>query len=212
VLSIALFRPHPSIGQKKARQLVDLSALCLVSFDVFCFSLFCLYTGLYIPFLYASLYSQTKLHISAALSFDMVTFLNVGAIVGRVVGGYIADRFRSSLLLQTACAAVAGVLTFCWVAISDTAGMVVFCVLYGACQGIIVALPPAIIASMVPDPTKTGTWIGTGMMFSGLGVLLGSPIAGVLVSTDGGGFVGAQAFAGGVIMLGVVALCIFRMV
>lgn len=144
----------------------------------------------------------------------MVTFLNVGAIIGRVLGGFISDRYKCALLLQTFCGAVAGLLAFCWIAVRNVAGMIVFTILYGACQGIIVALPPAIIANMAMarDPTRTGTWIGIGMMFSGLGVLVGSPIGGALVMRDQTDFLGLQVFAGAVIAVGTCTLCAHALV
>ena len=94
------------------------------------------------------------------------------------------------------CALASTVLAFSWIAVDDIGGLVAFSIFYGFFSGSFVSLPPSIVASLTPDLHKVGTWMGMGFSITGLGVLIGTPIAGAILNLETGDFLRAQIFCG----------------
>jgi MFS family permease len=99
------------------------------------------------------------------------------------------------------CTTVAGMLGFCWIAIQHTlGGMVIWSLLYGCFSGSFVSLQPTTVVSLTSDLSTIGGRMGLNTFCAALGILIGTPIAGVLVG--GGSWVGMQAFCGGTLLAG----------
>ncbi|KAL8287536.1 hypothetical protein RQP46_003394 [Phenoliferia psychrophenolica] len=98
--------------------------------------------------------------------------------------------------MMTISCAVAGVLTFGMYGATNPAGAVVFAVLYGFASGSIFALISPVFVALSTDQSEIGLRQGVALFVSGLAALIGPPIAGALVSADGGGFKYAIAFSG----------------
>lgn len=105
---------------------------------------------------------------------------------------------------------VSGFIILCWAGVKNQAGLVVFDVFYGfilaAAQGM---LPPA-LASLTEDLSKMGVRMGMVYSLIGFAVLIGNPLAGVLVSADGGRYLYAQMYAGSALILGAALLVAAR--
>ena len=83
--------------------------------------------------------------------------------------------------------------------------LIVFCILYGFFSGSFVSLPPMTVVSLSPSLGIVGTRMGMVFACAGLGLLIGSPVAGAILG-DGSSFVGLQVFcASTVVASGVVA-------
>ena len=207
-ISLAIMRPRTQVSAK-ARPLFDPSAFREAPFNIFSLALFLSFIGLYFPFFYASIYGSRIANLPDDTAFYLLSVLNAGSVFGRVVPGIVADKI-GSLNTIVPCAIVATVLSLAWLGITNATGLWVFCALYGFFSGAIVSLPPTIVALICPDMSKVGTRMGMCFAFAGLGLLIGNPIAGTILSVPEGKFKGAIGFSGATLVAGLVALACVR--
>jgi MFS family permease len=107
---------------------------------------------------------------------------------------------------------IAGLILLAWAGVTNHSGILVFDVFYGvfmaAAQGM---LPPS-LGSLTSDLSKMGVRIGMVFSILGFAILIGNPLAGALISVDGGKYLYAQMYAGSALVLGVVFLAAARAV
>ena len=72
----------------------------------------------------------------------------------------------------------------------------------GFFSGALIPLPPSIFPVVCPDPKVLGTRLGMAQAIGATASLIGSPIAGALVSDDGRHYIGLQLFSGLVMLVG----------
>lgn len=70
-------------------------------------------------------------------------------------------------------------------------------------------LPPS-LGSLTTDLSKMGVRFGMVFSICAVAILVGQPLAGWLIELDGGGYLGAQIWAGGCMMLGVGGMVVAR--
>jgi MFS family permease len=114
---------------------------------------------------------------------------------GRVVPNLIAGKIGSLNIFAPA-AVISALLAFCWIAINSVLGLVVFGVLYGVSSGAIVSTLAPLSS---PDMKNIGTRMGMAFAIASVGLLIGNPIAGVLLK--GGSYVGLQVFSGACLLV-----------
>lgn len=202
VLSIALLRPR--IRPSTRRSFFAISAFKELAYAWFTVAMFFGYMGLYIPIDYVSSFAGNKLRATKDMTFYMVPILNAGSIFGRIIPNYLADKIGPINVLipfTFAC----GVLALCWLGIDNVPGLIVFSVIYGFCSGTYVSLPPAAVARLTTDLHHVGSRMGTCFLFAALGILIGSPVAGQLVTTQPPVYWKAQVFCG--VMVFVAMIC-----
>lgn len=90
---------------------------------------------------------------------------------------------------------ITGILGLAWIGIKDEAGLIVFAVLYGSFSGLLLALMPVGVPSLVEDKRLIGTNMGVAFMIGSVGILIGTPISGAILHSSGS-FAGLQAFGG----------------
>ncbi|KAH0129660.1 hypothetical protein KCU67_g16994, partial [Aureobasidium melanogenum] len=84
-------------------------------------------------------------------------------------------------------------------AIHHTAGgLIVWALLYGALSGAFVSLQPTTVASITEDLSTVGGRMGMNTFCASFGILIGTPIAGLLVGS--GNWVGMQVFSGATLL------------
>ena len=79
-------------------------------------------------------------------------------------------------------------------------GLAAFSVLYGLFSGSLVSLPPAAVARLTDDLSRVGTRLGMCFALAAFGLLIGNPVAGVLVDLRTGDFSRAQIFNGCIVL------------
>ena len=156
------------------------------------------FMGIYVPFFYAEIYAQSVCHTSDHVAFYLLAIINTGSIFGRLIPNFLADK-TGPLNMQIGFGCVAAVLAFCWIGVRDSAGIVVWCVLYGFFSGTFVSLAGPIMVSLSPDHGTVGTRMGMALGSSGMGLLVGSPIAGTILRSHG--WSGLQAWCGVLLIL-----------
>lgn len=132
------------------------------------------------------------------------------SIFGRILPGIAADKLGkfNTMIGVTLLSSI--VTLAVWIpARSSPAAIVVFTALFGFASGGFISLITALIAQ-VSDIRQIGVRTGTGMAFMSFGALTGSPIAGAIVQSQGGGYLGLQLFCGLCMLTSVVIFAVAR--
>lgn len=191
------------------KKIIDFSGFKELPFTLFCLASFVGFIGLYVPFFFISEFSgSARGGLDNNLSFYMLPVLSSGSIVGRLLPSYFAD-FTGPLNVLTICTVIAGILGFIWIAVEQTlAGIIVWALLYGAFSGAFVSLQPSTVVSITDDMSIVGGRLGMNTFCAACGILIGSPIAGVIVGS--GDWVGLQCFCGGTLLAGSALVAVTR--
>ena len=129
------------------------------------------------------------------VSSYLLSMLNASSVIGRVVAGWVADRAgRFNTMIITTFLSALFVLA-AWIPAKSTPSFIVFAVLVGFTNGAYVALTSSLVAQ-ISDIKKIGTRNGTNWFMYGIGALIGTPIAGALITADNGGYLYMQIYAG----------------
>ncbi|KAF1985775.1 monocarboxylate transporter [Aulographum hederae CBS 113979] len=170
---------------------------------------FLFFLGMFLPINYLIVQAQ-QVGMSARLAGYLIAILNALSLFGRVLPGYLGDRFgRFNVIIILTF--FTSIITFAlWIPARANAPIIVFAALYGFGSGTFVSMIPAVIAQISPDMTKIGVRTGTCFVFISIAALVSNPIGGALVEARGGDFLGAQIFAGCVMFGGGVALVAAR--
>lgn len=185
------------------KKVIDFSGFQEAPFSLFSLASFTGFIGLYIPFFYISTFTSSKARLDDTLSFYMLPILSAGSVAGRILPSFAAD-FVGPLNVLSMCTLIAGVLGFCWIAIPTQAsvgGLVVWALLYGAFSGAFVSLQPSTVVSITDDMSTVGGRLGMNTFCAALGLLIGTPIAGVILEGDNT-WTGLQVFCGATLLVG----------
>jgi MFS family permease len=165
------------------------------SFALTTVAVFLLEFALFIPLTYISSYALAQ-GFSESFSFRIVTVLNAGSVVGRVVPGYYGDIIGpfNANMISVALSAVAclGV----WLpAGHTTAGLVVFSALFGFTSGSNIGLVPVAIGRLCRTQ-EYGRYYATCYTIVSIACLIGIPIAGRILTACNGDYWGLIVLTG----------------
>jgi MFS family permease len=181
------------IQPARKRPLFDKTALKEPPFMLFTLAVFFGFIGIYIPFFYMPSFALQKIPgVTADFSVYTIAILNAASTFGRIVPNYLADK-TGPLNMIVPCALISAVLAYCWIAVENKAGVIVFCILYGFFTGSFVSLPPTAIVTLSPRLEIVGTRMGMVFSVCGLGLLIGNPVGGAILGA-GDNFLGLQLF------------------
>jgi len=185
---------------------INLEAFKNAAYSVYCASAVVAFLGLYTVLTYIDI-SATSAGISDDFSFYLVSIANASSGIGRLAGGFFADRFGALNVLAPA-TLVAAVLTYAWPFAKTEGDYIVIAVIYGMASGVYVSLLPAPIMAM-GQTHDVGLRIGMSMSLLAFGAVAGPPISGA-INTATGGFKDVGYYAGSVVVLAVVLMWISR--
>jgi MFS family permease len=175
------------------RPLFDFQALRKVSFDLFCIGTFFGFMGMYIPFYYMSSYSISHGIVDANLGFYLLTILNAASVFGRIVPNFFADK-TGALNIMTPFCIFCGIIAYSWTSATTAAQVILFCIFYGFFSGTLVSIIAPAVVTLSPDLSLVGTHMGMNFGFTAFGLLIGNPVAGVLL--DQYGYIGPAMWCG----------------
>ena len=202
LLCTAIATMRTRLSPKPPRALLQLSAFQSWAYTLQSLGMAFGFMGLYIPMFYIEIYAVTTGVVNDVdYAFYLLSILNAGSFLGRVIPNFLADRVGPMNMLVL-CTTAAGVLCLCWIGVKNIGGITVFAVLYGFFAGAYVSLLPPVLVELTPDLSLVGTWMGMSIFIAAFGLLIGNPIAGALVNVEKKDFAAAQGFAGGVILIG----------
>ncbi|KAK5136692.1 hypothetical protein LTR08_002345 [Meristemomyces frigidus] len=123
--------------------------------------------------------------MSASLAAYLVPIMNGASFFGRILPGYLGDKFGRFNVMSVFCFFTAILILALWLPARSNAATISFAAFYGFGQGTFVSMAAALIAQISPDVRKIG--VRTGVMYAvvSFAVLIGSPIGGVLEGTAG---------------------------
>ena len=195
-------RTAPPPGRRK---FYDIESFRDSPFVCLCASLCFGFMGLYVLYFYIELYATQECHMSENLAPYTIAMANAGAALGRLGPNYLADN-TGPLNFYTPFIFVTALLAFCWMAVHSPAGLIVFSVVYGFFSTSLVSLlGPVTVEISTERAGMIGTRLEMALAFGGLGLLIGSPIAGALLTNQG--WIGQQAWSGSLVMAS--ATCLF---
>jgi MFS family permease len=135
---------------------------------------------LYTAFFYLQVFTELNHISSVEFAPYMVTFINVGSIVGRLLPTYLADKLGQANVIIF-CTFASSILVFGWMGVHNLGGDVVFAVLYGITSGGVVNVAASALMSFSPDMARVGTRMGMAFVLAGVFSLVGTPIAGAIL-------------------------------
>lgn len=192
------------------RRFFDASALTDLPFMALSVASLLSATAFYIPLLYLPLFTRVRVpSVDPGLKIHLLAILNGASVVGRLLAGLAAAVFGPTETIAVSLA-VGSAMLFCWIAVHDVPGTVVWSVFWGMVYGILVTLPGAFIPPFCPSMAVIGTRTGMYWSWVGLGMLIGSPIGGAIydLRSAGADYWHLQVFAG-VFMMGAALLTVY---
>ena len=198
-LAIALAVLRVRIRPPKRRLLFDVAAFKEPPFTLFTAGVFFGLMGVYIPGFYVQNFAIQKNITDGNLATFLLPILNAAGILGRLVPTFFADKL-GPLNVLIPFTMMAALMVFIWIAVINTGGLIVFALFFGFSSSAIVALLPTVIASLSPSLGVIGTRFGKSCSVASLGLLIGTPISGAIL-TNTGHFIGLQAFSGAILMV-----------
>ncbi|EGN93333.1 hypothetical protein SERLA73DRAFT_163493 [Serpula lacrymans var. lacrymans S7.3] len=137
---------------------------------------FILAQGIFIPFFYIVQYGQDN-GLSQALSFDLLSVMNAGSVIGRILPALMADY------------------------IGSLAALMCYAVFFGFFSGAFFALQSACIAQ-ISQIEKIGIRMGMAYSLVSFLALVGGPIGGAILNRQKGNFSGMIVFTGVTLIVG----------
>ncbi|KAI1819922.1 major facilitator superfamily domain-containing protein [Xylaria intraflava] len=194
---------------KKAGASIDLKALSEPPFATTALATFLIEFAVFIPYTYICSFG-VHAGLDRPTAYLLNVLLNAGAVPGRALPGYIADRFGSfNVMCLTALACVATILALWFTAGMNRAQVIAFAPLFGFWSGAAISLTPVCIGQ-VCRTEDYGKRSGTAFFLASFGVLTGVPIAGAILESDGGSYFGLIIFTGVVYVTSLIAFIVAR--
>ncbi|KAB5523171.1 putative MFS transporter [Coniochaeta sp. 2T2.1] len=163
------------------------------TFVLLLIGLFLVPFGLYLPINYLPV-ASIGAGMSKELAQNLVAFYNAASLIGRFSSGFLSDKAGRFNVFITACY-ISGVLILgMWIPTRSDNVAIAFSVLFGVFSGAYISLMAALVAQVSPLE-EIGYRNGLTFLFSSVGGLTTSPIAGAILQTAAG-WTGLKVFAG----------------
>ncbi|KAL1743353.1 major facilitator superfamily domain-containing protein [Schizophyllum fasciatum] len=134
------------------------------------------------PNFYMQLYAE--LHgVDQQLCFYSFAILSFASIFGRIVPGWMADRWGTANVFIPSLFMVAAI-SFGMFGCGHPAGLIVFALIFGYFFGTVIAMYMPMVASMTPPGTSIGRRLGVSLTPVGVGSFFGPPISGAILGPN----------------------------
>lgn len=197
----------PRLPPRASGPLLELSAFREIPYSLFTIAMFLVLWGQYFGYFYIGSYGRDVLGLDQADSINLILIMNGIGFLGRLIPGYISDRWCGPFNYVVPSAIVTAIILYCWAFVKSHGAMLVWAVLYGWFTAGMQGLFPAMCASLTDDLKKAGVRMGMILSVTGFAVLTGPPLAGALIQRKNGDYLDAQMWAGTVILVGSFILC-----
>ncbi|KAK7451202.1 hypothetical protein VKT23_012534 [Stygiomarasmius scandens] len=150
--------------------------------------------------------SAKSIGLSESTAFYMVSVANGGSGMGRILGGFAADKF-GTLNMQFFALILSSTMTFIWPFVRTEAALVVITLFFGIGYGTYIALEANPVVGMA-DPGDLGRLLGVMWALAGISSLLSLPIPTEVKKQYG--LEGMGWYAGSMILCGAFLLLVAR--
>ncbi|KAK7438425.1 hypothetical protein VKT23_018038 [Stygiomarasmius scandens] len=183
------------------RRLFTLKGLLYPPYVAYTISTFLVLMGLYTLPAYVGT-TAMSLGLSESRAFYMVSVANGGSGIGRVGGGFLADKI-GSLNVQFCALIISTAMTFAWPFAKTEAALLAITLFYGIGLGTYIALEADPVARMA-DPGDLGRLLGVMWALGGISSLLSLPVpakVNKVYGTKAMGFYTGSMILGGALLL-----------
>lgn len=204
VTAFALLRPR--LPPRKSGPIVEWQAFKEMPFTCMVTGLSFVFGGLFFAYYYIGSFGRDIIGMSYSDSTTLVILFNGVGIPIRLISGYLADKYMGPLNGMIALLCINGIFAFAWIGVSSAGGLYVFATFYGMSAGAFQCLLPTVATSLNKDLSKNGVRLGMAFTVFSFAGLLGPPIGGALLETNGGGrggYLSAQIGVGCATILGI---------
>ncbi|KAH8677820.1 major facilitator superfamily domain-containing protein [Xylariales sp. PMI_506] len=184
--------------------LLDLAAFKEPTYLLFTIASFFVFWGLYFVTTYINAFAVTFLGFDDTTSVSLLLIVNAASLPLRPILGWVADRYTGPVNAYILANLLMGIVIFVWIAIWTPSAMYAFAVIYGLVNGAVQGSFPGALSSLTKDPSKAGTRFGMVCTIVGFATLAGPPTAGQIIDSSHGKYLGAQIWAGSIIVLSAV--------
>jgi predicted MFS family arabinose efflux permease len=200
----------PRLPPRKSGPLFELVAFRETPYSLFLIGVFLICLGQYFAFYYISSFATNVLDLPYGTAINVLLVLNGIGVMGRLVPSYFADKYFGCYNMLIPFCFASAIILFFWPLVKSTGGLYAWAVLYGFFVSGFQGMFPAVLTSLTKDMSRVGTRNGMGLAIIGLGTLIGPPIAGALIQSNGGDYLIAQMFGGAAVLLGSIVLVVGR--
>lgn len=153
----------------------------------------------YIPMFFIQSYALEFNLADENLAFYILPILNAASVVGRILPNLITDKI-GTINVYASSGLVVSIVAFTWMSVHNLGGLITFAVFYGFFSGTFLSLAPvACMVLVIPKMHLIGVRLGMNFFVGALGLLIGTPVAGVILKSS---WTGLQAFNGATLLLG----------
>ena len=173
---------------------INLTYLTELRFVLMGLSIFFCDWNLFLPLNYLAAYGQYR-GMTPEFSFYLLSILNAGSVLGRILPGLVSDRIGPFNVMMTI-SLLSGIFALgLWLPTSSVAATVVYAVSFGFTSGSYISLIPVVVGR-ISNIEEFGSRYGMALIFAGLASLTGVSIGGKLIEDADGGFIGVQLWTG----------------
>lgn len=205
-ISLSLMRIR--FAPKEKRKLYQFSAFKEPGYCLFIAAMFMGFLGFYNFLFYVQSYAIDTGIVGNNLGFYLLSMLNAASTAGRIAPNFIADH-TGPVNMLTPAVTITSILAFVWVSVHTVSGIIILSIFYGFFSGGFVSLPPVVMASMTPDVRDLGTRLGMVFAITSIGLLIGTPIGGAILSTTHK-YLGVQLFTACCLVASAALMAILR--
>ncbi|TLS23691.1 uncharacterized protein PpBr36_06604 [Pyricularia pennisetigena] len=200
-LLISAFIIKTRVPPRRQGSFLDLSAFKELQYTFYIIGAFFAFLGVFVIFIFVVSYSRDIIGLSYTNALNLMMVLNGAGVPGRLVPNYLADRL-GVINMFIIFATVSGICGLSWMAVKTVPAVYPWTLFFGFFAGGIQSLFPAGASALAPDLRKRGVRIGMAFSCVSIAALIGSPIAGALISAMKGSYLAAQVFVGGSLLMG----------
>ncbi|KAK1488935.1 ATPase [Colletotrichum cuscutae] len=175
------------------------------TFILLCGGLALGYFGLFTPVFFVTGFGVQH-GLSTSTAFYLLSGLNGASFLGRVIPGFLADRYGHFNLCMLATLA-AGIVGFCWTAATSLPGLAVWSLAYGFSSGAIMSLQGACVGK-IAHHRHQGLAVGFMMGSIAVTALVGPPISGQILAHAG--YLALSMWTGATLVVGAAILAAAR--
>ncbi|KXN82270.1 Riboflavin transporter MCH5 [Leucoagaricus sp. SymC.cos] len=186
--------------------LFNLKAFKVPAFSIYCVANTVEFLGIYTVLTFIDV-GAISAGISPAFSFYLVSLANAGSGVGRIVTGFVVDRYGAVNVIAPMTIAAA-ITNFVWPYAKTENSLVALAVIYGFTSAAYQSVwnVPLYSMGVIED---VGRRMGTVMLFIALGAVAGPPISGAIMGSTGSTKM-VSYYAGSTILLAVILMLVTR--
>ncbi|EEP78010.1 predicted protein [Uncinocarpus reesii 1704] len=182
-ISIAIMRVR--VLPEKKRDILDFAAFKEPPYLFFVLSVFIGFMGLYQPFFYVQTFAIKQGITDSNLGFYILAIMNCTSAFGRIVPGILSDKI-GPMNAMIPCAFISALLCFCVIPVHDAAGLITLMGFYGFFSGTFISSPTAVVVQLsAHNRGKIGTRLGQAFGVIAFGLLIGTPVGGVVLHKYG---------------------------